>query len=682
MNGFEMSDTTRATGSKEAPSLLSPSSVRRQKMRRYLTPSSSSPVHAGPAVRLLPVPTVLLLLVVVSILFALSLCVDQFHFPVLVAVVEASSSSSSSSSPTPPAAAATILRIRLLDGSMTRIAVPRGSEDETTLSDVLSRAASSSATTGTTGTGTGTRTSTSGNDDGDGERGMLMPKIKIGQGPSQKDVSDDESRSKSISELGLKHGTLVTLVPPTGSRSGGMIKKTTTKPNKLPSATTTITGNDASSSVMSSDRFDPFPALAKPAAHSAAARRLRALSRSSRGTSYDQISKLREYMHNVEPQSEGSVKRAYMCTVSADRFKDGCTIKPTKKQIIAAKRAGTVDKLTNRIVNRWGLCLGTIGTERVDQKKDRVRTSLSTPLYEREMCEVAKVHAIWEPRQQGSGEGGYDASMATRFGTDAEYKRVVRIANALGLRPVGWIYSYSDNRHEEGEEDEDSLPVYSSDIYHGAVLQIGNMQNKERGRDEGKKFVTLALDANSGATEAFQLSDVSVQMVAEGLIPPPSAVGGSVVGEKQKKKKKKASKKDTGAATSSGRYVTTTEKFLIDSEETTELDSVLCLVNTALLGHTGTFCGKQAESSVNKKGLLTAKAKKNILAALEKNGSDDIELFEKLSDFNVLVALDGMIKKRDMDELCRLVRKWARGQRRGSEMGKELRLALKLALEM
>jgi hypothetical protein len=364
--------------------------------------------------------------------------------------------------------------------------------------------------------------------------------------------------------------------------------------------------------------------------------------------------------------------------MSADRFKDGCTIKPTRKQIVAAKRAGAVDKLTNRLVNRWGLCLGTVGTERVDQKKDRVRTSLSTPLYEREMCGVAKVHAIWEPRQPGAAEGGYDASLAPRFGTDADVKRVVRIANALGLRPVGWIYSYSDNRHEEGEEDEDSLPVYSSDIYHGAVLQIGNMKNKALGRDEGKKFVTLALDANSGATEAFQLSDVSVQMVAEGLIPPPTAVGGIIGG---KKKKKKASKKDTAAA-SSGRYVTTTEKFLIDSEETTELDSVLCLVNTALLGHTGTFCGKQVESSINKKGLLTAKAKKNILAALEKNGSDDIELFEKLSDFNVLVALDGMIKKRDMDELCRLVRKWARGQRRGSEMGKELRLALKLALEM
>ena len=530
---------------------------------------------------------------------------------------------------------------------MTRVAVPKGSEDEMTLADVLSRA-SASATAG---------------NENKGMNGVQKGlKITIGQGPAQREI-DDESKSKTVSELGLKQGTIVTLVPPGQSGSSGMTKAT--KP-KLPLAV-----GDASDS----DRFDPFPDLAKPAAHSAAARRLRALSHSSRGTSYDQISKLREYMHNVEPQPEGSVKRVYVCTRSADRFKDGCTVKPTKKQIIAAKRAGTVDKLTNRISNRWGLCLGTIGTERVDQKKDRVRTSLSTPLYEREMCNVAKVHAIWEPRQPGAGEDGYDGSIVPKLDTDREFNTVVRIANSLGLRPVGWIYSYSDDRHEEGE-DEDSLPVYSSDVYYGAALQIGNMKSRALGREEGKKFVTLALDANSGATEAFQLSDVSVQMVAEGLIPPPTVSSGHRGGTK-----KKSSKKNFVAA-SSPRYITTKERVLIDSEETNELDSVLCLINTALLGHIGTFCGKQAESSVNKKGLLTAKTKKRILAALAENGIDDVELFEALSDFNVLVALDSLIEKKDMDELCGLVRKWARGQRRGTEMGNELRTALKFALEM
>jgi hypothetical protein len=35
---------------------------------------------------------------------------------------------------------------------------------------------------------------------------------------------------------------------------------------------------------------------------------------------------------------------------------------------------------------------------------------------------------------------------------------------------------------------------------------------------KGRNFVTLAMDAMTGATEAFQLSDVSVQMVSEGLL--------------------------------------------------------------------------------------------------------------------------------------------------------------------
>ena len=182
-------------------------------------------------------------------------------------------------------------------------------------------------------------------------------------------------------------------------------------------------------------------------------------------------------MSNRQP--EGSVKRVYMCTTSADRFKDGCTVKPTKKQIIAAKKAGTVDKLTNRITNRWGLCLGTIGTERVDQKKDKIRTSLSTPLYEREMCNVAKVHAIWEPQQPGAAESGYDARRVTStFDTDRDIKRVLRVADALGLRPVGWIYSYSQDRHVAGGDDEDSLPVYASDIY--LRCRVADWQHEEQ----------------------------------------------------------------------------------------------------------------------------------------------------------------------------------------------------------
>jgi len=59
----------------------------------------------------------------------------------------------------------------------------------------------------------------------------------------------------------------------------------------------------------------------------------------------------------------------------------------------------------------------------------------------------------------------------------------------------------------------------------------------------------------------------------------------------------------------------------------------------------------------------------------------DVDLFEVLCDFNVFCALDGMMKKPDMDSLCGLVKKWAKGQRRCTECSKDLKAALRFALE-
>jgi hypothetical protein len=59
----------------------------------------------------------------------------------------------------------------------------------------------------------------------------------------------------------------------------------------------------------------------------------------------------------------------------------------------------------------------------------------------------------------------------------------------------------------------------------------------------------------------------------------------------------------------------------------------------------------------------------------------DVDLFDALCDFNALYALDGMLKKADMDSLCGLVKKWARGQKRGTECSKSLKATLRFALE-
>ena len=484
-----------------------------------------------------------------------------------------------------------ILRIRKADGSMGKIQI--ANQESTTLSSILSTFSE------------------------DSKDGSVKCSI------ANKKVEDTE---KPISSFDLKNGAIITITPTPRKKDEETVKV-------VPSIRYT--------------EYDPYPDLAR-SSHSAAARRSRALSRlpNKRSMSYGDIANLHSFMHVIEPQPDGPIKRVYMCNIGAQKFKDNCTIMPTKKQLRATK-----GKAKPQIKNKVAILFGTVNKERVDQNVNvKARTSLSTPLYEMKMCEVVKVHALWEPPQKGSLDS-YDASNLVQC---KEFTRAKRIGAALGIRPVGWIYSYADDR-QKGEDDrgsgEDSLPVWGKDIVLGAKGQIENMQHL--GRDEGCKYVTLALDSKSGATEAFQLSNVSVQMVAEGVLSIPKN------GEFK-------------------RFVQTLESISIDNKETKELDSVLCLVNTAMLSHEGRFSGKAGVNSIKKAGGLSAKKKKNILSKLD-DGNDG-DLVGELCDFNVLMALDRSIKEEDMQSLCKLVSKFAKGQRKGIEMGSHLKILLKNVL--
>ena len=441
--------------------------------------------------------------------------------------------------------------------------------------------------------------------------------------------------NQPLSNFGLKHGSIITITPPA-------------PPRKESSETTSNDKNSSSDLTKRYSEFDPYPDIAKSSSHSAALRRSRALARlpSKRGMSYGDISHLNTYMHVIEHQQTGPITRVYMCHIGAQRFKENCVIQPTKKQL-----RETNGKAQAQIKNRCAILFGTINKERVDQSVNpKGRTSLSTPLYEMKMCEVVKVHAVWEPPQSGGTVDGYDATSLIH-GKDVQ--RAHEIAESLGLRSVGWIYSYSDDRSSENSKDsnEDSLPVYCNDIILGAMGQIESMQ--KLGREEGRKYVTLSLDSISGATEAFQLSDTTVQMVAEGVLANP---------------KNKIMK----------RFVTTMEPILIDNKETKDLDSVLCLVNTAMLSHEGRMSGSIGVSSTKKSGGLTAKTKKTILSNIESD--NDEQLLKCLCDFDTLMALDKMIRREDMTRLCELVSKYSRGMRKGTKVSLDLKLAIKSIL--
>jgi hypothetical protein len=412
----------------------------------------------------------------------------------------------------------------------------------------------------------------------------------------------EDATSSTLAGLGLKHGSIITITSPTSQ-----------KPAE----------SRFSQLVPDSNIWNPFPDLAKD--YKQALLKTKTRRSSQKGMSYADIARLQSSLHTVDPQPEGPLKRVYMCKHSAERFQSNG---------ILAKQKG--------IQVRVGLLLGTIQTERVQKTPKKARTSLSSQVSDTDYCTVAKVQAVWEPPGQKPTNMVYDTDMGAAL--LESNPRVLEIANHLGLVPVGWIFSYQDNRHE----DDDALPIHGADVQTGASLQITNM--KSLGRSEGAKFVTLAMDANSGATEAFQLSDVSVQMVAEGLLVPDDK---------------------------NGRQVPTKHAVLVDGKEVKKLDSVLFLVNTAMLPHVGTYSGKSATSAVKKNGNLLIKTKKALLAAVD----SDASLLEELSDFNTLLALDQALSKADSEELCQLVRKWVRGQKRGTLVTPKLKMQLRSILE-
>ena len=524
-----------------------------------------------------------------------------------------------------------IIRIRTVDGSVLRVPLPNG-DSSSTIYSILS----------TAGIDT----------NGEGEDSCL--RCQVGPPGRQADVLDlspnGKDRVTTAEEVGLKHGSIITILPPP-------ILQKTEKEEGEESKSIEGDGNN---------RFDPFPDLAKSISFSAANRRARAMSRGvSRGMTYGDISRVRSAMHTVEPQSTGPINRVYVCQVGAARFQNHCIVQSQRK----SKPKGNTKKEgqdLNTVENRLALLFGTINTERVDQSRKVARTSLSTSREDQKMCQVAKVHAIWEPPMQKPMLNGKhydeDCLLSTYVGNyhhtnmkETATDRAIRVANWLGLQPIGWIFSYADeDRHEDG----DALPVHGRDAVVGAKLQIETM--KLKGRHEGQKFITLALDGRIGATEAFQLSDVCVQMVAEHVLSPP------IVDEKLQ----------------STRFITLKDPVVVSGEETKRLDSVLLLVNTAMLSHVGLYSGgTDAPVGGNVKktnGSLLGKTRKRILAALEKK--DGSEVFAELCDFDVLLAIDALIGKDESEMLCSLVRKYARGQKRGTVLGDQLKLTLRSVL--
>lgn len=383
-------------------------------------------------------------------------------------------------------------------------------------------------------------------------------------------------------------------------------------------------------------RFDPYPDLAKRTSYRRTKALLRARGESARSSSYADVERLRDAMHRVDVGGKSNAaKRAYMCGDAAARFRASCG--DGRRQ-------------------RAGLLLGTVATEREDRtNKGKSRTSLSSTTESEKRCKAVRVHAVWDPSTSSGTRtkpNAYDTdSLRAACDDDDDGARELSLAARLGLRPVGWIYSYADSETRREAE----LPVLARDVHHGARLQASVMRRRSLSSNEKDDtdvpFVTLAMDAATGAAEAFQLVDAAVQAVAEGVLSGPS---------------------DDDAPEE--RNLRASDPVLVDGQETQEVDSVLCLVNTAVLSHKGRHCVNDASAVLTKKGALTGKIKRQILSALTSGGKEDA--LRILCDFQVLCGLDRLLGKSDMDELIELVSLYARGQKKSTKIGSRLRLQL------
>lgn len=73
--------------------------------------------------------------------------------------------------------------------------------------------------------------------------------------------------------------------------------------------------------------------------------------------------------------------------------------------------------------------------------------------------------------------------------------------------------------------------------------------------------------------------------------------------------------------------------MLLDGKEVSEIDCLLCLVNTGLLSHTGNYRTKIAN--------LSPKTKKKLIKKLH---GEEIEFLQELCSFSLLMALDKVRK--------------------------------------
>ena len=158
---------------------------------------------------------------------------------------------------------------------------------------------------------------------------------------------------KSIQELDLKNGSLVSIKCPSSGTTSGLTQRK----------------NNSKAAATHSGTWQPFPSLAKPD-YANLVRRAKARANMKNSMSYSDLNDISSALHVVEAQKDGKIKRIYLCADSAQKF-----------QATLVKQSSANPKVA--------LLFGTFHKERETAK--RARTSLSSTTDDTKMCEVVKV---------------------------------------------------------------------------------------------------------------------------------------------------------------------------------------------------------------------------------------------------------------------------------------------------
>ncbi|CAM9142333.1 unnamed protein product [Laminaria digitata] len=448
----------------------------------------------------------------------------------------------------------------------------------------------------------------------------IMSKIGMDGGESGEGLSTEAAAgsnaaegSASVAALGLRNGDFLYVKSDAAAQAAAKAKSDALDRMKAAAASATA----------GRSKFVPFPDHARPPPPPAA----------KRVKTWQDIEAMQAQTFSLKPQKDSNVKKISVEQSAMDNF------------------VGYL-KETGLGKHRCALLFG--------------RISPST--------NGVKVEAMYEPLQQGDGaspEGfPYDSSAVTEAAkvavaaaaqeggaSDAEnceaepsvaaadVVRAIRVAELLGLRLVGWCLSHDKREHF----------MAARDVVTSSALQLMSMAAK--GRQEGVLVATVTVPVNKTdgevATEAFSVSNQTVQMFSEGVLadhqPDPTS-----------------DRRD--GVPNLAPSVTTTVNVKEGGKETQTPETVGLVCNVAIVKHEGVLQTRfppanradTASLSDLKKCLfdpvVPPRAAAGKKSATKKKTQPSF--LSRLSDFQLLVYLSRQMGfSRDFEELCRLVQK-------------------------